>query len=480
MENVRRVAWLLGLILGSGAGCTFEAPVALRGDSPARDAEAALADALPQGDATSEAGTPAPDAGTNDAAAEDGRVDGGVTDGAGTDADAAGPSPDGGGADAAVDGGARPDATPGDAAQQPFGFRPSNFDPAIVNDWSATIEVPAGAICTIDAVASPMISGSCGPSPPTPRVSMQDDGTPVVVISLAHLRIESGVLSGDGELRLQGTLPVIVLVAGDATILGNVFAGAIGASPGPGARSAADCAGSAGRSGSTDNDSGGGGGGGGFGTNGGTGGDAATGDSSGNRGSTSGNTTLSPLIGGCPGGDGGDSDLGIGGTGGGGGGALQISVSGELYVDGRIIAGGGGGRGGDRRAGGAGGGSGGGVLLEADRLTFTFSGGVIASGGGGGEGGEAYEVGLGGDNGDDVGRSGAAPYGGSGNALQGGNGGNGSNGSVSAGPGNDGGDNRGGGGGGGGGAGRIRLRAETRCDLGGGATFSGNATADCP
>lgn len=86
-----------------------------------------------------------------------------------------------------------------------------------------------------------------------------------------------------------------------------------------------------------------------------------------------------------------------GGAGGTGGGAVQFSVSGQLYVNGRIGARGAGGlRGLNNLSGGAGGGgagSGGAVLLEAQTLQV-FGAALTANGGGGGEGGGTSNLGI--------------------------------------------------------------------------------------
>ena len=191
------------------------------------------------------------------------------------------------------------------------------------------------------------------------------------------------------------------------------------------ARSGANGSGSCGDIG----DSGAGGGGGGFGTAGGRGGDVDDGNP-GNGGTTRGGNSLSPLMGGCRGGNAGASNA----TGAAGGGALQIASAGVLTVTGTIRANGGNGvtPGSCGDGGGTGGGSGGAILLEAGTVT-TAGSTLQARGGTGGTGDESgYTV----DN--------AGP-GGTGSTASGTPGGIGGNGGDS------------GGGGGGGGYGRVRI-----------------------
>ena len=204
-----------------------------------------------------------------------------------------------------------------------------------------------------------------------------------------------------------------------------------------------------------------------------------------------GTQTLTPLRGGCPGGNGGRSSApdGVGGR---GGGAVQLTVAGALQINatGRITAYGEGGQGGlntggtgaSTRGGGGGGGSGGGILLEAATLTVNAQAAVTANGGAGGQG-------AGGSTGGD-GPNGAAdtavPAPGGTSGTCGGFGGDGAAAATAA----EGGFqascmNGDSGGGGGGGAGRIYLRASTSCSINGTSIVSpaarGNgATNGCP
>ena len=182
----------------------------------------------------------------------------------------------------------------------------------------------------------------------------------------------------------------------------------------------------------------GGGGGGGFGTDGGKGG---TGDTDGSStvgsvaGVSRGASTLSPLLGGCRGGNG---DTGV--AAGRGAGAFQISAGGSLTMSGTVRANGGTGSDGCGTEGsGAGGGSGGGILLEGG--TYFVTGTTQANGGNGG----------------------ASAWSGGSNAA-------GSSSSASAGT--NGASNLGGGNGGGGGYGRVRSQAAT--------SGTGMGTAACP
>ncbi len=277
------------------------------------------------------------------------------------------------------------------------------------------------------------------------------------------------------DVRLAGDDAVVVLVYGDALIDGEIEASSIEDDELGAGGNGPLCTSSLNGGDGESHDKGGGGGGGGSGAedgaDGGEGGSGNDGDK-GVKGVKSGNSLISPLRGGCRGGDGGrrNSD-GSRADGGYGGGALQFSVAGELDVDGDVWAGGGRGEGGNAdRGGGGGGGGGGAILLQGDDLVIT---GRLAANGGGGGGGCDNSDGFDGQDGNRTG----TPSGG--NAQGGaGPGGNGGSSADSPGSGGDGGSNNHGGGGGGGGVGEIELTGNTSCSIGG--TISPDPTEDCP
>jgi hypothetical protein len=267
--------------------------------------------------------------------------------------------------------------------------------------------------------------------------------------------VDRFVVSADGVLTVRGALP-LVLVADQVEIAGEIRAiTRSGEAQGErGCFSPTLAAGSC----SEGSDGGGGGGRGQAGAGGG-----AAGDTQG--GQPSGAPAVSPVVGGCPGGDGGFIDGGFGNmgpAGGNGGGGLQIIATGRIEISGTINAGGEGGEGGgyggtkcDTQAtGGGGGGSGGEVLLEGCQIAITSSGRVCANGGGGGGGGvvQSQELSQPGAAG---GCDGPAPGGQAASAGVNSDGGAGGYGDTPAVPGDKSGNS--GGGGGGGGVGRIRF-----------------------
>ncbi len=239
------------------------------------------------------------------------------------------------------------------------------------------------------------------PSTCVGKISAQPTGPSACYFYFKTLNITS-------TAKVNGGLPLILLVEKMAVISGGLFAGAKGHEAGPGGhpggkvnlkgdglggggvctcihKSADDC----------------GGGGGGYASVGGPGsaegavclGSAATVGSVG--GTVYGKASLTPLEGGSGGAAGHYGDaLGPPGLGGGGGGAVQISAQTSITIGGAISAGGGGGHaanyGSDPRAGG-GGGSGGAVLLEAPLIS---GGGWVAVNGGGGAAGAAAYTGC--------------------------------------------------------------------------------------
>jgi hypothetical protein len=259
------------------------------------------------------------------------------------------------------------------------------------------------------------------------EVVVQPDGSELAVWSFAGGQLSSGtplyvvgdrgvVLISDGDLTIGSTL----IIDGDG-VAANGFEGGVGSDAsgvgatggtgdGPGAAGVAAGLGPAGGDGGAHR--GGGGGGGGWTTPGLPGSLAAGGagaNGSGDGGAPYGTlASPSPLTFGS-GGGGGVTDpttgpAGDSANGGAPGGSLQISVAGQLTVNGYVSAEGGGGDVGE--GGGGGGGSGGMVLLEAEDLLVTGTitvqgrnGGIGDIGGGwapGGTGGLVDPWGLGG------------------------------------------------------------------------------------
>ena len=347
--------------------------------------------------------------------------------------------------------------------EPPFPYTPSNFDPEMLQ--------PAGSIkldCGMSGFDSQALifRNWCGEFEPTPVV---DSG--VVILAMDDLEIASG-----SSLVLLGDRPVILAVFGSATISGDLDASGKGSESGPGGAIAGECTNGTGGNGMTANDTGGGGGGGGFGARGSFGGFSYQTGPRGTAGSPVGNETLTPLRGGCSGGQGGLADGFNGGLGGGGGGAIQISAASLLQVSGRVIAAGGGGRQVEHHAGGGGGGSGGGILLEGDVVQVVSTALLWANGGGGGEGGANNQTDRN-DDGED-GHPDANPPGdgGSGESGTGGDGGDGGDAQDPSTDGQSGGSTYGGGGGGGGAVGRIRINAASSCTIEGTSTLSPTPT----
>ncbi len=274
------------------------------------------------------------------------------------------------------------------------------------------------------------------------------------------------------HVRFYGTRPVIVLVYGDATVVGNLYAFSTFGTPGAGSNGPYCLNGNIGANGSSNGNGGAGGGGGGAYTGGGNGGTAHNGAVSGGSGGASmGINMVEPLHGGCNGGHGGSRGGDTGGRDGLGGGALQFSAEDSLTMAGNIYAGGGGGEDAAETGGNAGSGGGGGggtVLLESDVLVI--SGGIGANGGGGGGAGD-------GDNHGEHGNRTSEPQGGAG-VNGGGSGGDGADVDSAAENGGNG-NTQDGGGGAGGGVGQICLRHSTSVSTAG-ATISPTPTCSAP
>lgn len=335
-------------------------------------------------DAGDDAGTP--DAGSADAGNGDaGQADAGALD-AGPDAGApdagqdAGPAVDAGPIDAGACGPPKDAGAPcgvggvcalDDRCVPDFPYPPSNFDPRSVPNISAFADLNCDT--TFDSTTLGFTANFCNQPRPVPTLVTQDGGIEVVMLAMSGLTVRAG-----RTFTLVGGRPVVLAVFGDATLSGEVLAEAGADQP--------DCAASHGTAGIPDN-AGSGAGGAGFG---GFGGDGGAGNALGGMGGAPhGNAALTPLTGGCSGATGGAGGA-AGGLGGRGGGAVQFSVAGTLYVNGRVGARGLGGRRGlsniNGGAGGGGAGSGGAILLEAQVLRV-FAAEVTANGGGGGEGG---------------------------------------------------------------------------------------------
>jgi hypothetical protein len=347
-----------------------------------------------------------------------------------------------------------------DAGHDPlFPFDPSNFDPEILRDvdlMSATLDCDDPTFDSTDG----SFSDWCGAEPVVTVVEQSDDSE-LVVLAMSSLSVEIGT-----TLHLIGDRPVALAVLGDASVHGTIDASAAGATPGGGGLASCATGGSAGNNETLGGS--GGGSGGGFGSPGGAGGSAYIDVVRVSGGTVAGSSTLSPLRGGCPGGAGGTSlsPSADGGAGGGGGGAFQLTVGGELTVDGELLASGGGGQAGaDARDGGGGGGSGGAILLEAGSYDIDTDA-VIAANGGSGGGGQPSEFSTASSQAgvDGPASSSAAPGGSA--TGSGGDGGAGASLLTASEDGVDGSSvlsSGGAGGGGGGGVGRIRILGASSC-----------------
>lgn len=320
-------------------------------------------------------------------------------------------------------------------------------DGGVVSIWSDGGVMPADAGCGGRQLPARVVSQRLGPN--------------ALLITSTGLVIADG-----GSMAFVGRqFPLIFAVVGNVTIAGALDVSATSTGSGPGGNDATQCLGSRGGDGGVNpTNPRGGGGGGGFGTVGGNGGN---GFGSVNLGGTGGMAVgapeLTPLRGGCNGGNGGGAQGG-GGLQGTSGGAVQLSATGTLTVRGRITSSGRGGGAANADIesidgpGGGGGGSGGAILLEAAQVLIS---GHVAANGGGGGGAEARSgVSNPGANGNPYSANAAA-----GGIAPGGGGANGGAGGARNGAAANGftGASTGGGGGGGGAVGRIRINSNQAC-----------------
>ncbi len=254
-----------------------------------------------------------------------------------------------------------------DAQACAWSYTPTNFDPCKL---PAPVGLTVSTDDTIDTDATTL-----------PKLAIvQSDGTTITVIHLSELSVSPLAM-----LTVNGT-GVVFAVDGTADIDGRITV--VG-----GSDNDTHCATSRGQTGTDSQDITGGAGGGGGGAaadDGADGGDGA-GIDAGAKGAKGAKvqSSLSPLRGGCRGGNGGRvGTQGQAALGGRGGGALQISTNTKIAVAGMLDAAGRGGEGGTAaHVGGGGGGSGGGILLEGPEIELGFASRVCADGGSGGEGG---------------------------------------------------------------------------------------------
>jgi len=324
-----------------------------------------------------------------------------------------------------------------------FPYVPSNFTEAqIPNLPAGPTELSCGQTIIDTSTFPPTVTNWCGASAPDfgSAVINQADEQPLMLLSFRSLKVFGG-----SSLTLKGTRNPVLVVTGDAQLLGSVTTES-------GSRS---CATGGGKSGAAELSNGGGGGGG-FGTVGAAGGKGITNAAGGEGGGVNGEPTLVPLRGGCPGGRGGDNSTASAL----GGGSLQITVGGTLTVSGTVNAPGKGGAGGNGvtlgpAVAGNGGGSGGAVLLEAESIVFNNAARLTANGGGGGQAGD-----IAGGNGQS-GQSGTTSLLVARGGTTGGAGGPGGDGAVRSVAANAGSDS----GAGGGGVGVIRVNTLTGCTV---------------
>jgi hypothetical protein len=271
-----------------------------------------------------------------------------------------------------------------------FGYAPKNFTPGSYSPPSGATTINCDT--AYDSTAHAFTGWCSGQTPPKIMSDVAQSGGPAMdLLIFAGLTVASG-----STMTLTGGNAIVFAVYGDATVSGTIHADggagtsgstSLGAS-GPGGNYS--CGSHAGQSSGDSYDDGGGGGG--ASASGGAGGAGVNGNS-GAAGAQRANATLSPLFGGCPGGNSGSWACTT--SGGGGGGALQISAAGKLVVNGTISANGGAGGtstchktqnlcgGTDYPGGGGGGGSGGAMLLEGESVV-TAGGTLSVDGGRGG------------------------------------------------------------------------------------------------
>lgn len=349
-----------------------------------------------------------------------------------------------------------------------FPYAPTNFTSSQLPPSAGAVVI--GCDVTIDTSGAAVGWSTCAGGPPAPPSS--------VVGSTMLLFFDSLAINAGATVRALGSRPLIIAVRRDATVGGTLTASSEGVL---GAGADVSCSSGEGENGGASGNpqTAGGGGGGAFGTDGGKGAKGDHGGSSGDRGEANGSSALTPLRGGCPGGDGGRASQGSG-RGGHGGGAIQVSAGGTLTLEwgATVSAHGEGGKGGlaHQRIGGGGGGSGGAILLEAARLEVSAGAAVVANGGAGGEGSGSLD----GGDGQHGQRSALRAL-----AVSLTCGGNGGNGGARAGePANAREPNCGDdlpGGGGGGSEGRVRLNARESCSVSDAALISPepNQTSNC-
>lgn len=265
-------------------------------------------------------------------------------------------------------------------------FRPSNLGEGAFLDSAPDLDVPDGNY--------ELNTDTCRVTGGGAAIETMNGGMPACVWTVGNVQI-----SGGTNIRVFGSLPLILIASGDVNLEGSIDLGAESNFPGAGGYFGGtrgqldgfgDSAGAAGSQRPPTLGDGGGGGAGGLsdGGDGGNAGDPSDSPAQGGEGGPMLTTTGEPLIGGSGGGAGPGSE-GLEGEGGAGGGAIQISALGTLNVQGTIRATGGGGGGGrvanrSNWSAGGGGGAGGMILLEAPRIEMQGTLSVAGGGGGGG------------------------------------------------------------------------------------------------
>jgi hypothetical protein len=412
----------------------------------------------------------APDAALEDTGLDDlgsgdlGPADGGPFDGEASESGASDGGSIGGpgSADAGLDGG-----TGGADAAPDSGF------PYPISNVSLAGGAFAGAV-TITSSCAYDTTTERGRGPGCSALVVSSVETQIDAPDLLVFRYDALAIASSATITFAGSRIPVLVVFGAVDVSGTIDVGARLGAAGAGGDPAGICTIGQGVSASVDY---GGGGGGGFGGQGGQGGN----DLFARGGMIEGTERLTPIRGGCGGGDGGN--VGAAGLRGAGGGAVQISAGGPLTIRGRISAGGGGGGGGFARgthgSGGAGAGAGGAILLEAPTILIQGAAMLDANGGGGGGGATRLVDGSAGEDGRaETPALGGAPGSGGGGGS-GGSGGNG--GALAVSGGGDGADSSRGGGGGGGGVGRLRLNAMLGCARSRSAIISPSLpTGECP
>jgi hypothetical protein len=327
-----------------------------------------------------------------------------------------------------------------------FPTPPSNFTESQLPADGGTTGINVTCNTTLNTGGTPAITmGACVTMPAHVVLTSQTMASESTLL----IRVPSLTIAMGQTLTIEGNRPVIFAVTGNVSINGTIRLNNPGAPAacGDGVNGTSKC----------------GAGGGGFGTAGTTGGTSDQG-TAGGGGAANGSAALTPLRGGCSGGNG----AGTGGVGGTGGGSIQIVASGTITISnsGVIAAPGEGATaptGND--VGGGGGGSGGAILLEAPTITMTGNPKLTANGGSGSSGANGNTDGTAGKTGNTT--SAAVVTGGA--ATDTGTGGSGGAGTTA--PTVGGNDPDDGAGGGGGAVGRIRLNATT-CTGGSGAVIS--------